>query len=30
MPSQTPLQIDLSIIDPGDDAVNYTLAFRNP
>ena len=30
LPPQTPLQIDLSIIDPGDDAVNYTLAFRNP
>lgn len=30
LPPQTPLQINLSIIDPGDDAVNYTLAFRNP
>ncbi len=30
MPAQTPLQVNLDIIDPGDDAVNYTLAFRNP
>lgn len=30
MPAQTPLQVNLNIIDPGDDAVNYTLAFRNP
>lgn len=30
MPPQTPLQVDLSIIDPGADAVNYTLAFRRP
>ena len=30
MPAQTPIQIDLSIIDPGRDAVNYTLAFRRP
>lgn len=30
MPVMTPVQIDLEIIDPGPDAVNYTLAFRLP
>ena len=30
MPVMTPVQIDLGIIDPGPDAVNYTLAFRLP
>ncbi|NQV69141.1 MAG: DUF3426 domain-containing protein [Pseudohongiella sp.] len=30
MPVMTPVQIDLEIIDPGPDAVNYTLAFRRP
>ena len=30
LPPRTPVQVDLNIIDPGDDAVNYTLAFRRP
>lgn len=30
MPSRSPIQIALEIMDPGDDAVNYTLAFRRP
>jgi len=30
MPVMTPVQIELEIIDPGPDAVNYTLAFRLP
>lgn len=30
MPSGTPVQIDLELIDPGPDAVNYTIAFRQP
>lgn len=30
MPVMTPVQIELEIIDPGADAVNYTLAFRTP
>jgi hypothetical protein len=25
-----PVQIDLALMDPGNDAVNYTLAFRQP
>ena len=28
MPVASPVQISLPIMDPGDDAVNYTLAFR--
>lgn len=28
MPSMTPVQIGLAIMDPGSEAVNYTLAFR--
>lgn len=30
MPSMTPVQISLAIMDPGPAAVNYTLAFRLP
>lgn len=30
MPPQSPVQVNLELIDPGDDAVNYTLAFRRP
>ncbi len=30
MPVLSPVQITLSIIDPGSDATNYTLAFRSP
>ena len=30
MPAKTPVQIRLAIIDPGPEAVNYTLAFRWP
>ena len=30
MPVMNPVQIDLALIDPGPDAVNYTLAFRLP
>ena len=30
MPVMAPVQIDLALMDPGDDAVNYTLAFRQP
>jgi len=30
MPVQTPVQIGLAIMDPGPEAVNYTLAFRWP
>ena len=30
MPVFSPVQIGLPIIDPGSDAVNYTLAFRSP
>jgi len=30
MPVMAPVQIELEIIDPGADAVNYTLAFRRP
>lgn len=30
MPVMTPVQIELEIMDPGRDAVNYTLAFRRP
>ncbi|MEQ8954514.1 MAG: DUF3426 domain-containing protein, partial [Gammaproteobacteria bacterium] len=30
MPSLTPIQLSLELIDPGPDAVNYTLAFRRP
>ncbi len=30
MPAQTPVQIGLAIMDPGPEAVNYTLAFRWP
>lgn len=30
MPSMTPVQISLAIMDPGPGAVNYTLAFRWP
>ena len=30
MPAKTPVQIGLAIMDPGPDAVNYTLAFRWP
>ena len=30
MPVATPVQIRLELIDPGPDAVNYTLAFRRP
>lgn len=30
MPAMTPVQIGLEIMDPGPEAVNYTLAFRWP
>ena len=30
MPAMTPVQIELAIMDPGTEAVNYTLAFRRP
>lgn len=30
MPVMAPVQVDLALMDPGDDAVNYTLAFRLP
>lgn len=30
MPTNTPVQIGLAIMDPGAEAVNYTLAFRWP
>jgi predicted Zn finger-like uncharacterized protein len=30
MPPNSPVQIQLEIMDPGPYAVNYTLAFRNP
>ncbi len=30
MPPMTPVQIGLAIMDPGSEAVNYTLAFRWP
>ena len=30
IPAKTPVQIGLAIIDPGPEAVNYTLAFRWP
>ncbi len=30
MPSNTPVQVELNIMDPGPFAVNYTLAFRRP
>jgi len=30
MPVMSPVQVDLELIDPGPDAVNYTLAFRRP
>jgi len=30
MPVRAPVQIDLALMDPGNDAVNYTLAFRQP
>ena len=30
MPALTPVQIGLAIMDPGPEAVNYTLAFRWP
>ncbi|PCI76824.1 MAG: hypothetical protein COB20_09720 [SAR86 cluster bacterium] len=30
MPPKTPVQISLAIMDPGPEAVNYTLAFRWP
>jgi hypothetical protein len=30
MPVLAPVQIDLALMDPGNDAVNYTLAFRQP
>ena len=30
MPVATPVRIRLDLIDPGPDAVNYTLAFRRP
>ena len=30
MPANTPVQIRLAIMDPGPEAVNYTLAFRWP
>ncbi len=28
MPPQTPVQVSLEILDPGEDAVNYTLSFN--
>lgn len=30
MPSMSPVQVNLEVIDPGPGAVNYTLAFRLP
>lgn len=30
MPVMQPVQVNLELIDPGPDAVNYTLAFRRP
>ncbi|HBW84109.1 MAG TPA: hypothetical protein DEF79_08740 [Gammaproteobacteria bacterium] len=30
MPVMAPVQINLALMDPGEDAVNYTLAFRRP
>ena len=30
MPVMSPVQVSLEIIDPGGDAVNYTMAFRLP
>jgi predicted Zn finger-like uncharacterized protein len=30
MPSMSPVQVNLDVIDPGPGAVNYTLAFRLP
>lgn len=30
MPVMSPLQIELNVMDPGVDAVNYTVAFRRP
>lgn len=30
MPVMSPVQVNLELIDPGPDAVNYTLAFRRP
>lgn len=30
MPVGSPVQVDLELIDPGTDAVNYTMAFRRP
>lgn len=30
MPVNSPIHITLEIVDPGPDAVNYSLAFRNP
>ena len=30
MPSQVPIHIALDILDPGTEAVNYSLAFRSP
>ena len=30
MPPNTPVQVELNIMDPGPFAVNYTLAFRRP
>lgn len=30
LPPQTPVQINLELMDPGEDAINYTLAFRRP
>jgi len=30
LPPYTPVQLNLELMDPGEDAVNYTLAFRRP
>ncbi len=30
MPPQTPIRISLDILDPGQDAVNYSLSFQSP
>lgn len=30
MPVMSPVQIEIDVIDPGADAVNYTVAFRRP
>lgn len=30
MPARVPVQVSLEILDPGADAVNYSLAFRKP